>query len=245
MNTKILIKSLALAAAVLPLRLAADVQPAALFADHMVIQQKTRAPIWGTGDAGEAVVVTGSWGEKAQTVVGEDGRWRVELLTPPAGGPYTLNIHGNNLVEINDVLAGEVWICSGQSNMDFTLNQLRRSKEGRTEEGNVKEAEFIDREIVSASDSMFRQFTVTKNTSAFEEVHTLSGSWKLSAPENNGDFSATAYFFGKELRSRLQVPVGLIKCAWGGTRVEAWMPAEAFQRVIHKFRPILTSKPGK
>ena len=206
----------------------ADVRPAALFADGMVIQRETEAPVFGTADASEEVTVSASWGESAATTADASGTWRVTLKTPAAGGPYSLTIKGNNTVDIHDVLCGEVWFCSGQSNMDFVLEQLAKASPKRTTAEHQPAAHYVKKEIETATDDGLRQFTVNKGMSPFEPRTTLAGSWMDSSPKNNPSFSATAYFFGRELRKKLGVPVGLIKCAWGGTRVEPWIPAEAF-----------------
>lgn len=207
----------------------ADVKPSALFTDGMVIQRETKAPVWGTADAGERVNVTASWGKSAATIADEAGKWMVKLKTPKAGGPHTLTIQGNNRLEIQDVLSGEVWFCSGQSNMDFEMKRLAGVNK-RTSQEHVPAANYVKNEMETAEDDLLRQFTVEKNTSPLEPVTTLKGSWIDSSPQNNPEFSATAYFFGRELRKELNVPVGLIKCAWGGTRVEPWIPSEAYQQ---------------
>ena len=208
----------------------ADVRPAALFADNMVIQRETEAPVWGRADAGEKVTVTGSWGKTAVVTADEAGKWSVKLKTPAAGGPYIITIKGNNTVEINNVLSGEVWFCSGQSNMDFAMPMFAKINPTRTEKKYEPAANYVKQEMETAQDDLFRQFAVEKNTSPMEPLDTFNGSWISSSPVSNPDFSATAYFFGRELRKELNVPVGLIKCAWGGTRVEPWIPAEAFQK---------------
>jgi sialate O-acetylesterase len=206
----------------------ADVKPAAIFADDMVLQRETLAPVWGRADAGEKVIVTGSWGESAATTADESGKWSVKLKTPKAGGPYTLTIQGNNTVELKNVLSGEVWFCSGQSNMDWILSQLVKFK-ANIEPKDRQAAEYIKQEIATAEDGLLRQFTVKKSTSPLKPMDAFSGSWITSSPETNAYFSATAYFFGRELRRQLDVPVALILSAWGGTRVEAWIPAAEFQ----------------
>jgi hypothetical protein len=113
----------------------ADVKPAAIFADNMVLQRETKAPVWGLADPGEKVTVIGSWGESASAIADETGKWTTPLQTPEAGGPYTLTIKGKNAIEIQNVLSGEVWFCSGQSNMDFEMLKLAKFKVGRTGEG--------------------------------------------------------------------------------------------------------------
>ncbi len=214
----------------LPFSGMADVRPAALFSDGMVIQRETKAPVWGTADAGEKVTVNASWGETASTTADASGKWMVKLKTPKAGGPYTLTIQGNNTVKIKDVLSGEVWFCSGQSNMKYQLRKLANARPRVTEKKYEPVAAYIKQEMETARDEMLRLFDVAEKTSAFEPLKTLSGQWEACSPETNPEFSGTAYFFGRELRKTLNVPVGLITCAWGGTRVESWMPAEAFQQ---------------
>jgi sialate O-acetylesterase len=210
----------------MPLAGVADVRPSGLFADNMVIQRETQAPVWGWADAGEKVTVSGSWGKTVTTTADEAGKWTVKLKTPAAGGPYTLTIQGNNTVEIKNVLSGEVWFCSGQSNMDFAMQMLAKTNPKRTEKKDEPAAAYVKQEMESARDDLLRQFTVERNTSPLEPLDTLKGDWMSSSPENNPGFSATAYFFGRELRRELNVPVGLIKCAWGGTRVEPWIGSE-------------------
>ncbi len=207
----------------------ADVTPAALFTDHMVIQRDTQAPVWGSADAGEKVIVTASWGANVSTTADKDGKWKVALKTPAAGGPHTITLKGNNSIKINNVLSGEVWFCSGQSNMDFYLKQLRKSKPGRTQPEDIITAEYINKEVTTAADDQLRQFEVQKKTSPFEPLDSLNGNWISSSPKTNDNFSATAYFFARELRKELKVPVGIIKCAWGGTLVEPWIPVDAYQ----------------
>jgi len=224
------ISVMAIAAASAPSASLADVAPSTLFADHMVIQRETQAPVWGAADAGETVTVTGSWGETAATTADASGKWMVKLETPKAGGPHTLTIQGNNTVTIKDVLSGEVWFCSGQSNMKYELRKLANARPKITEKKYEPVAAYIKREMETSQDEMLRQFTVAENTSPLEPLETMSGQWVASSPETNPDFSGTPYFFGRELRKELNVPVGLIKCVWGGTPVESWMPAEAFQQ---------------
>ena len=224
------ISAMAIAAASAPSASLADVAPSTLFADHMVIQRDTQAPVWGAADAGEEVSVTGSWGDTAVTTADAYGKWMVKLKTPAAGGPHTLTIKGNNTVEIKDVLSGEVWFCSGQSNMAFQLKSLAKTNNHRTEKQYKPAAAYVKHEMETAQDEMLRQFTVTGNTSPLEPLETLSGQWMSSSPQTNPDFSGTAYFFARELRKELKVPVGLILCAWGATCVEPWIPAEAYQQ---------------
>ena len=213
----------------LPLGAMADVRPAALFADNMVIQRETQAPVWGHADAGEQVTVTASWGASASATAGPDGKWMLKLATPAAGGPHTLSIQGKNTIEIGNVLSGEVWFCSGQSNMDFSMQMMAKPNSKRTAAEFEPLVDYIQQEIKTAQDAELRQFTVEKKTSPLQPVDTLEGEWIICSPEHNSGFSATAYFFGRELRQQLKVPVAVIKSAWGGTAIEPWMPSEAYQ----------------
>lgn len=221
---------IALLAIITPFPVMADVRLSALFADNMVIQRETQAPVWGTADAGEKVTVAGSWGASATTSTDAAGKWMVKLKTPEAGGPHTLTIKGNNTVVIKNVLSGEVWFCSGQSNMAFELKLLAKTNNHRTENKYKPAAAHIKKEMETAQDGMLRQFAVKGNVSWQGPAETLSGQWVSSSPKTNPDFSGTAYFFGRELRRELDVPVGLILCAWGATRIEPWIPEEAHQQ---------------
>ncbi|MDH4203752.1 MAG: hypothetical protein OEV87_12795 [Phycisphaerae bacterium] len=157
----------------------AEVRPAALFADNMVIQRQTQAPVWGWADVGEKVTVTGSWGKSATTTADPAGKWTVKLQTPAAGGPHVITIKGKTVVEINNVLAGEVWFCSGQSNMDFAMSMLGKTVPSRTEKKYEPVAAYVKHEIETARDDLLRQFTVEQNTSPFSSLGTLNGSWKV------------------------------------------------------------------
>ena len=210
-----------------------DVRPAALFTDGMVIQRETKAPVWGTADVGEHVTVEFA-GQSKTAMPDETGKWSVKLDPMPASSEPRAMIISSQVsgfkFQVSDVLVGEVWFCSGQSNMDFEMKRLAVASPKRTTSEHVPAANYIKKEMETAKDNLLRQFTVTKATSPFEPLTTLAGSWIDSSPQHNPDFSATAYFFGRELRKELNVPVGLIKCAWGGTKVEPWIPAEAFQQ---------------
>jgi sialate O-acetylesterase len=185
----------------------ADVKPAGLFVDNMVIQRETRAPVWGWGDAGEKVTVTGSWGNEATATVDETGTWSVKLQTPAAGGPYTITLKGNNTVELKNVLSGDVWLCSGQSNMQWPVSKSKDPAE----------------DIADANYPQIRSFVVERNPS-LEEADDCGGEWTVCSPETVKDFSATAYFTGRELHKTLDVPIGLLTTCWGGTCVETWTP---------------------
>lgn len=185
---------------------------APLFTDHMVLQQNADVSVWGKGQAGKTVSIEGSWGETAQVKVEESGKWSAKIKTPSFGGPYTLTItSGKNSIAIQDVLIGEVWLCSGQSNMEMTLS-------GWPPRDTINNSAV---EIANANYPQIRMFTVEKALS-LEPVDSCKGSWEICTPDNAAKFSATAYFFGRHLNTELNIPIGLIHSSWGGTPAEAW-----------------------
>jgi sialate O-acetylesterase len=187
----------------------AAVKPHGLFTDGAVLQRDIRVPIWGTADGNERVTVEIA-GQKVATEA-TDGKWMVWLKSMPAGGPHTLTISSPaNEVEVKNVLIGEVWICSGQSNMAWPLINTENSQQ----------------EIAASADRQLRLLTIQRATSR-TEVHEVTAPWVESTPQSTERFSAVAYYFGKELRKKLGVPVGLINTSWGGTVAEAWTSPDA------------------
>jgi len=194
---------------------------APLIKDNMVLQQESKVPLWGRGTPGTLVVIRASWGETGESLIQPDGRWMVTLQTPSAGGPYTLEIkHGNTATMVTNVLTGEVWLCSGQSNMQMPMSGW---PPGDT-------VESASQEIRGAVYPEIRLCTVRRTYSAVPEFGG-DASWVECTSATVGDFSATAFFFGKELHKALNVPVGLIHSSWGGTPVEAWTSARSLSRV--------------
>jgi sialate O-acetylesterase len=181
----------------------AEVEPNSLFSDGAVLQQGVAVPVWGAGKDGEQVTVKIQDQTVSTTV--RDGRWLVRLKPMKAGGPFTLTITGDNTITITNVLVGEVWLCSGQSNMAFHLAQAANAAEA----------------IAAAGDPQLRLFTVPYGATDTPKTE-VPGSWKESSPETARGFSAVAWFFGRELRRALKVPVGLINSSVGGTPAEAW-----------------------
>jgi sialate O-acetylesterase len=176
----------------------------ALFTDHMVLQRDRPNPIWGFDKPGQALSV--SIDGNAQSVrADERGRWRATLPAFPAGGPHVITVQGSETRRIEDVLFGEVWLASGQSNMEWPLAR-------------AADAEKV---IPAASQTALRMFTVEKATAA-EPAFDVKGTWQVSSPETAPRFSAVAYFFAEKVRSTLGVPVGIIHSSWGGTPAEAW-----------------------
>ncbi len=190
-----------------------DVTLPAIFGNHMVLQQKKSVAVWGWAEPGEAIKVKGDWQWfAASTKADADGKWSVKIRTPKAGGPHTLTITGNNEIVLDDVLMGEVWICSGQSNMEFTPRWLG-------DESNLKT-------VAESANPQIRLFEVANEISTTPRQD-CEGSWTLCEPETVMDFSAVGYYFGKELNEALDVPIGLISSNWGGTPAETWTRREA------------------
>ncbi len=203
----------------------ADIRLGSLFSDGMVIQRETLAPMWGWAEPGEKVQVSATWGAKATTTAGKDGTWKVMLKTPEAGGPFEITVKGNNVVTIEDVLSGEVWLCTGQSNMAFPMRLIA---------GNAKESkyqpisDYVRHEIETAKDPLLRHIEVPNMSSPYEKKVDFEGQWISVSPETNSKITATGYFFARELRRELNVPVGLVECAMGGTRIQPWISKEAY-----------------
>jgi len=200
----------------------ADVTLPCVFSDHMVLQRDKPVAVWGWAEKGEKVTVTVA-GKTASTKPNADGRWTVSIGPLPAGGPHKLLVQGANTITVNDVLVGEVWLCSGQSNMAMTVSR----------------AKDFDAEKKAATWPKIRMLTVARQ-SVEKPVLKCEGDWKICEPETVGGFSATAYFFGRTLHEELGVPVGLITSAWGGTAVEAWTSIEP-QESKKELKPLLQS----
>jgi sialate O-acetylesterase len=197
----------------------ADVKLPALFGDHMVLQRDKVVPVWGWADAGEMITVSCA-GQTGKTTADRMGTWSVKLDRLTTGGPHTLTVKGKNTLTIRDVLIGEVWLASGQSNMAMTVQRARD----------------FDKEKAAARLPQIRMFTVRSGPAQTPQKD-CQGQWAICSPETVGTFSATAYFFGRELHRALGVPVGLINSSVGGTAIEAWtsMPA---QRNVKDLAPI-------
>lgn len=184
----------------------------AIFSSNMVLQQKTKVPFWGKALPGTKIWVKASWKATAQTETGTDSTWRTSLQTPSAGGPYQVTIKiGDTTVTYKHVLVGEVWLCSGQSNMEMPM-------EGWPPKDTIWGAQ---EEIKNGASNNLRFFTV-KRAFADSPQFDCSGEWQVSSPEAVAQFSATAFYFGKKLAKELKIPVGLIHSSWGGTPIEAW-----------------------
>ncbi len=185
------------------------------FSDGMVLQRETSANLWGTAKESSVVKITTSWDKKTYVAKSDSiGKWKTSIKTPEAGGPYNITFSDGERTELSNILIGEVWICSGQSNMEMPMKGYKNQP---VENGIT--------DILHSTDSNLRLFTVKQN-SQFTPVDTVRGAWREASPETVREFSATAYYFGSELRHVLDVPVGLIVAAWGGSACEAWMTPE-------------------
>ena len=189
----------------------AAVRLPSIIGSHMVLQQKSTVKLWGWSGPGENISIKVGWDTTTYKVVGTRGaRWVAEIKTPAAGGPYTIRIKGNNEILLEDVLIGEVWLCGGQSNMEWSADQgLPQSKE----------------ESPNATNTQIRFFYVSKSTSSTLQDD-VTGQWVVCNPEAMLHFSAIGYFFGKQINTTTGNPIGLINSNWGGTPAEVWTPEE-------------------
>lgn len=188
----------------------ANVKMPAIFGDHMVLQQELKIPVWGWADAGEKVTVT-LGAESAMTKTGADGKWRVDLKAlPTESKPLTMTV---NSLKFDDVLVGEVWVCSGQSNMEFNTGRAHNAAT----------------EVPKATDEQIRFFHV-KNKVSQVPLDNVEGKWEVCSPTTVGGFAAVGYFFGRELRQSLNRPVGLIESSWGGMPAQSYTSLSGLQK---------------
>ena len=187
-----------------------------VISDNMVLQQNTDAALWGKAEPGKKVTIIPSWA-KAKTVViaGEDGSWSARVSTPAAGGPYEITFVGAEKVTLKNILIGEVWICSGQSNMEMPVKGFK----GQPVDGSADL-------ILGAKPSVPIRTCNLQRVKALTPQDECACSWGENTPENVANASATAYFFAKKLHEVLDIPVGVINVSWGGTPIEAWMKKE-------------------
>jgi sialate O-acetylesterase len=184
----------------------ADVKLPAIIGDDMVLQQGGTVPIWGWADPGEEVMVGISWNSMKWAVTADkDGKWLFRMNAPKVGGPYEMTLTGKNSITIKNIMVGEVWVCSGQSNMEFAVRQANNAQQ----------------EIADADYPNIRLFTVRRKV-AEKPQPDCEGNWSECSPETVPGFSAVGYFFGRDLYKQLNVPIGLIHTSWGGTPAEAW-----------------------
>lgn len=190
----------------------AEIKLPAIFGNNMVLQQKSDAAIWGSASKNATVKITTSWNNVSYSTRSDNtGKWLVKVKTPSAGGPFNIEISDGKKLTLKNILIGEVWVCSGQSNMEMPMKGFRNQPIlGATEA------------IAVSTNNNIRLITVKRATS-LNELDDFSGEWKMCLPENVSEFSATAYYFGNLINKALNVPVGLINSSWGGTRIEPWI----------------------
>ncbi len=193
----------------------ADIRLPSIVGDNMVLQQGRKVAIWGWADPGEEVRLRVSWHTmERRTDTDKDGKWSFTITSPPAGGPYELTLSGKNTIRIQNVLSGEVWVCSGQSNMEWPLQSANNGAQ----------------EVAEADYPNIRLFTVQKKI-ADTPQEDCTGQWSPCTPQSAPGFTAVGYFFGRYLHKKLGVPVGLINTSWGGTVAEAWTSGKALEKM--------------
>ena len=213
-----------------PALLFAKVKLPSFFSDGMVLQQQTNAKIWGWAKPAAEIKITGSWNKKSYTTIADDkGNWNIRIVTPVAGGPYSLSFSDGETLTINNILIGEVWLCSGQSNMEMPMKG------------------FKDQPIIGSNDAIFnstndqlRIYTIPRAVERQTKDTSKTSFWKTSNPENISNFSATAYYFGRLMQQQLKVPVALINVSYGGSPAEAFMSAESLKAFPEITVPPLT-----
>ena len=181
--------------------------------DHMVLQRDSEVPLWGQAEPGEKVTVSPDWSrDNYAAVTDAKGKWRVSIATPPAGGPFSIKIQGKTELTLSDILIGEVWVASGQSNMEWSLSTIDASNQ---------KTEGYESEVDRAHHARIRLFGLNRRV-AISPRDDCEGQWRRCEPDSVRNFSAVAYFFGRKLQAELGVPIGLIGTYWGGTPAESW-----------------------
>lgn len=209
------------------LQVKADVKLPAIFGDNMVLQQQSEVAVWGWSQPGKKVSVSGSWNNKSYSAQSDSkGYWKVKVQTPAAGyTPYTLTISDGKAVHLKNILIGEVWLCSGQSNMEMPMKGF-----------NNQPIEGGPDAIANSYNKGIRCFTVKKVATTVPQDD-CEGTWEIAGPETTPEFTATGYFFGRLLNKALDVPIGLIHSSWGGSRIEAWMTPSSLKDIPGKAIP--------
>ena len=191
-----------------------ELKIAPVFSDHMVLQQNSDVAIWGSGSPGNDIKVICSWGEESKSKILEDGSWKFSIKTPKYGGPYDIKFNsGEKEIIFEDVMIGEVWLTSGQSNMEWPMSARILNK---------------NYEINNANYPKIRMFSVPRNLNG---KNIYNAKWKIANRENIEDFSAVGYFFAREIHQKLGVPVGILNSSWGGTPIEAWTSIEKLESI--------------
>ncbi|WP_231490892.1 sialate O-acetylesterase [Pedobacter sp. Leaf170] len=194
----------------------ATVKPASIFTNHMVLQQQSKVAIWGWAKPSSKLKIITSWNKESYSVnTDTEGKWKVKIATPSAGGPYTIEFNDGEKLILSDILIGEVWFCGGQSNMELPMK-------GYKGQPNIGSNEAI----LKSKNPNIRLYTVPRSSITEKKDNSKASEWKLSEPEVVANFSATAYYYGKLLHEILDVPVGIINDSFSGSSIEAWMSPE-------------------
>lgn len=189
------------------------------FADHMVLQQKDTVSVWGKDAPGVSIEVMTSWGEALTTKTDENGHWKLGIKTGQASfETQTIHIKGSSTITLKNVLIGEVWFCSGQSNMEMPMKGFDKSPVNRS-----------DTFLATADNANIRLFNADRAASILPE-YDIQGAWEQASQKSAREFSAIGYFFGRKLYQELQIPIGIIESSWGGTQIEAWLPKDAVSK---------------
>jgi len=208
------------------MKVSAQVRMPGIFTDHAVLQRNVPIRIWGWASKGEKVTITLN-GAKKSVITDQQGRWLIVLPEMTAGGPYELIVKGKNTIRFTDILIGEVWLCAGQSNMQFA----------------VKNTASVTETTRQANFPAIRHFKVAQKIAATPSDNVAGGTWTVCSPETVQDFTAVGYFFAKALNQDLNVPIGIINASWGGTYIEAWMSHSALiKNADYKDLPALTDQ---
>lgn len=216
--------SLMLALSVAVFTAEAKVTLPSFFTDNMVLQQKSAVPFWGSSAANAQVKVTSSWDRKSYTVKADvKGNWSVTLKTPIYGGPYSITINDGDNLTLNNILIGEVWLCSGQSNMEMPLDGWGKINNYEQE---IKNADYPQIRLLQAEH--------VYSSKPLSDLKVQHGGWQVCSPKTIADFSSTAYFFAKKIYDEKHIPIGLLHSSWGGTVIEAWTSKGALTQ-IHDF----------
>lgn len=210
-----------------------------MFSDNMVLQQQTDAPIWGEANAGANIQVTASWDGKTYKVKADNkGAWMVKVATPKAGGPFTINISDGKPVILHNVMIGEVWLCTGQSNMEMPVVGPSNDNWGKVNNYKEEAAE-------AQNHPNIRMLKVNRNIALKPQtsVGAESNGWQICSSNSVAEFSATGYFFGRNIEKYRNVPIGLIETCWGGTPAEAWTSSNTLKTIPHYADRINSMKP--
>jgi len=204
----------------------------AIISNHAVLQQTADVKLWGWAQSGNTVKISCSWNptDTVKAEPGNDWTWDAFVKTPKAGGPYTITfISGSQKIVVTDILIGEVWLCSGQSNMEYAFNW----EQGVLDAGD---------EVANSANKRLRFFQLSHKYNNFPQTDS-DGEWKISSPETTPSMSVAGYFFGKKLSETMNVPVGMIASYWGGTCVQSWTPGEVYEHNVELKKLAVDTKP--